>query len=120
MTPKRNYEKLYSFPEVWKAIFQLIRGSGSGNEHKKGIGDPYIKELQDIYIGITKRKYYPKSFPKVWRALRYLCKLYDIEVPSSDDDGEHVDARGENESDSELLKKININNPGKTKTSLEP
>lgn len=119
MYPKRNYKELYSFPRVWDAIFQLLYGGGGngGGSHKKGIGDPYIKELQDIYIGIIKRKYYPKSFPKVWRALRYLCKLYDIEVPSSDNNGGHVDVRGENESGSEFLKEIN---PGKTKTSLEP
>lgn len=90
MYPIKNYEKLYSFPEVWKAIFQLISGGGgNGGEvsHKKGIGDPYIKELQDIYIGITKRKYYPKSFPKVWRALRFINKMYGLNNPndSSDD-----------------------------------
>lgn len=80
MTPIKNYEKLYSFPEVWKAIFQLIHsggGSGGGGSHKKGIGDSYIKELQDIERGIMERQFYPKSFPKVWRALRFINKRYN-------------------------------------------
>ena len=74
MTPIKNYEKLYSFPEVWKAIFQLIYSGGSG---KKGIGDSEMQELQDILHGIMERQFYPKSFPKVWRALRYLNKRYN-------------------------------------------
>lgn len=91
MTPIKNYEKLYSFPEVWKAIFQLINGGGGngGGIHKKGIGDSEIEELQDILYGIMERQFYPKSFPKVWRALRYLNKRYnpDDSSDSSSDDG---------------------------------
>lgn len=83
MTPIKDYEKLYSFPEVWKAIFQLL---GNGGDHKKGIGDPYVKELQDIERGIYERQFYPKSFPKVWRALRFINKIYNPD--DSSDNGE--------------------------------
>ena len=77
MSPIKNYEKLYSFPEVWKAIFQLLGGGSGSGDHKKGIGDPYVKELQDIERGIYERQFYPKSFPKVWRALRFINKRYN-------------------------------------------
>ena len=86
MTPIKNYEKLYSFPEVWKAIFQLIYSGGGngGGDHKSGIGDSEMEELQDILYGIMERQFYPKSFPKVWRALRYINKMYNLEDSSDD------------------------------------
>lgn len=85
MTPIKNYEKLYSFPEVWKAIFQLIYGGES--YHKKGIGDSEMEELQDILYGIMERQFYPKSFPKVWRALRFINKMYNPDDSSDNGTG---------------------------------
>lgn len=117
MTPIKNYEKLYSFPEVWKAIFQLIyNGSGWGSP-TKGIGDPYVKELQDIERGIQERQFYPKSFSKVWRALRFINEKYNLDdnPDDSSDDSSDSGTGGGNEQ----LKKVS--NPTKeTKIQEEP
>lgn len=89
MTPIKNYKELYSFPEVWKAIFQLLGGGNGGGDHKSRIGDSETQELQDILHGIMERQFYPKSFPKVWRALRFINKKYNPDNSSDDssDDG---------------------------------
>lgn len=107
MYPKRNYKELYSFPEVWKAIFQLILGGGGsgGGSHKKGIGDSETQELQDILHGIVERQFYPKSFPKVWRALKYINERYNSD-DSSDDSSD--DNSGGNEQLKKSVKETKI------------
>ena len=78
-----NKKLYYNFPAVWKAIFQLYAQVYNG-KGTKGVGDSVFEEMLGIYNGAVERGYYPKSFPKVWRALRMICKMYGVENPGDE------------------------------------